>query len=389
LRAAGDNPYRYVILDGDLQSPEMSAIQTAQAIREAAVGGDPRILMLTSADGNGDGLGNSASGADLFLVKPVRQSYLLNSLLAIHNNLLGAVPSSKSLLSRYRFSAEILLVEDAPVNLEVGLGMLEALGCRVDTACNGVEALEAIARKSYDAVLMDCQMPEMDGYEATRRIRELEKQPVDAATDGRSGLRHTIIALTAHAMQGERQVCLDAGMDDYLSKPFSMDGLGEVLSRWLPTTEADEASTHESPIQLVKTEMAALPSSADSSALASGQGRIDTAYLDVIRSMQRPGKADLLKTIIDQYIEDGLCQIEIMRKGYADGDAAAVRGASHRLKSSSANLGALWLADYCKELESICKEGRVPDDMTLITMIEEGYREARIQLEAFQEGRVA
>ena len=389
FRAAGDNPYRYVILDGDLQSPEMDGIQTAQAIREAAVGCDPRILMLTSADGNGDSLGNSASGVDIFLIKPVRQSYLLNSLLAIHNNLLGAVPSTKGLLSsRYHFTADILLVEDAPVNLEVGLGMLEALGCRVDTACNGVEALEAITRKPYDAVLMDCQMPKMDGYEATRRIREMEKQSVDAASDGRPGLRHTIIALTAHAMQGERQVCLDAGMDDYLSKPFSMDGLGEVLSRWLPTTEADDAST-ESPVTVVRTEMASLPLSADSSAVASGQARIDTAYLDVIRAMQRPGKADLLKTIIDQYIEDGICQIEIMRKGYAGGDATAVRGASHRLKSSSANLGALWLADHCKELEIICKEGRVPDDTTLITKIEEGYREAKIQLEAFQEGRVA
>jgi len=385
FRDAGDDPYRYVILDMELHSSEMDGIQTARALREAAVGSDPRIILLTPNAGSSDTPDSSTAGVDISLVKPVRQSYLLNSLLAIHNNLLGAVPSQKGHLSRYHFRSDILLVEDAPVNLEVGLGMLEALGCRVDTACNGVEALEALSKKSYDAVLMDCQMPMMDGYEATRRIREMEKQSVGAAGDGRFGMHHTIIALTAHAMQGERQICLDAGMDDYLSKPFSMDGLGEVLSRWLPASEAEGGSRDDVPDPRTKTAMAAL----SSPALTPVQGRIDTAYLDVIRAMQRPGKADLLKTIIGQYIEDGVCQIEIMRQGYAGGDTAAVRGASHRLKSSSANLGALWLAEDCKELEYICKEGRLPDDTTLITKIEAGYREARIQLEAFQEGLIA
>jgi len=380
FRAAADDPYRYVILD--MQMPGMDGIQTARAIREAAVGSEPRMLMLTSAGGHGNNSHIGAAGIDVYLNKPVRQSYLLDSLLAIHNNLTGTVPLQEKYRSRYRFTADVLLVEDAPVNLEVGVGMLEAFGCRVDTACNGLEALEAIGKKTYDAVLMDCQMPGMDGYEATRRLREIERRDVGASGDGNLQKRLAIIALTAHAMQGERQICLDAGMDDYLAKPFSMDGLGEVLSHWLPASIPDDTPSGDSYIPAADAGQEC-PAPPDRPVAASGYGSIDTSYLDAMRALQRPGRPDLLKTVIGQYFEDGVRQIEIIRNGYAGGDAAAVLGASHRFKSSSANLGALWLADLCKELECICKDGRLPADMTLITRIEDGYREARTQLEAF------
>jgi HPt (histidine-containing phosphotransfer) domain-containing protein len=120
---------------------------------------------------------------------------------------------------------------------------------------------------------------------------------------------------------------------------------------------------------------------------ASLSGRIDTGYLDGIRALQRPGKPDLLKKIIDQYCVDGVRQIELIRCGYAAGHTAAIQGASHRLKSSSANLGALRLAELCEELEGISREGALPADMTLIARIEEGYLEARTRLEELPEGR--
>jgi len=386
FRAAGDDPYRYVILD--MQMPEMDGIQTALAIREAAGGSEPGLLMLTPAGGYSDGSDAGAAGFDVCLSKPVRQSYLFNSLLAIHNNLTGTVPLQEIDRSRYHFAADVLLVEDAPVNLEVGVGMLEAFGCRVDTACNGLEALEAIGKKIYDAVLMDCQMPVMDGYDATRRLRKMEKQNFDASADGNRRKRLAIIALTAQAMQGERQICLDAGMDDYLAKPFSMEGLGEVLSHWLPAYIPEDMSADDSDIQIAKAgkESSSAPYR---SVVASAYGRIDTAYLDAISALQRPGRPDLLKSIIAKYFEDGVRQIEVIHDGYAGGDTAAVQGASHRLKSSSANLGALWLAELCKELECICNEGRLPGDMTLITRIEDGYRDASCQLEAFHKGAAA
>ena len=283
--------------------------------------------------------------------------------------------------SRYHFAAQILLVEDAPVNIEVGMGMLHALGCKADIACNGREALDAISKKRYDLVLMDCQMPVMDGYEATRQIRVTEGLECSTDADDTLRTRLTIIAVTAHVLGSERQVCLDAGMDDYLTKPFSIDGLGNMLSRWLPPAASEVSCSDVVPIQETDEEHLSPPIT---ETVALCHGRIDAVYLDAIRSLQQPEKPDLLKKVIGHYFEDAACQLDVIRRGYSAGDTAAITGASHRLKSSSANLGALWLAERCKELEFMCREGLVPADATLITTIEEGYYEARTQLEAYQ-----
>ncbi len=278
---------------------------------------------------------------------------------------------------KYHFEVNALLVEDTPVNLEVGIGMLELLGCRTDTACNGVEALDAIGRKRYDVVLMDCQMPVMDGFESTRRIRELE-----AHHNSKISERLIIIAVTAHAMTGERQACLDAGMDDFLTKPFSIASLGDVLSRWLSNTAPFENLTEN--LQITYSEVT--PAS-DSAETVFGQWRIDTSCLDAIHSLQRPEKPDLLQKVINLYFEDGVRQIDAIRNGYSAGDAAVITGASHRLKSGSANLGATWLAEHCLELEGICREGLLPEDLTIFTRIEEGFHEARTQLEVYVENK--
>jgi len=381
IRAALDDPYRYVILD--MQMPDMDGIQTARAIREAAAGHVPHMLMLTTTGGYGDDSIVREAGIEACLNKPVRHSQLLNSLLEIHNKQPETVPLPlESACNTLRIKADVLLVEDAPVNIEVVTHMLEVLGCRVDVSCNGEEALEAMAKKGYDVVLMDCQMPVMDGYEATRRLREIERVDAAAASDGRLRKRLTVIALTAHAMRGDRQVCLDAGMDDYLAKPFSLNDLGKLLSRWLPDSVPDSTQSADSLIPTAEAGVDGTSSPAPSAA-ASGYGGIDTSCLAAIHSLQRPGRPPLLKKTIGLYLEDAVRQIEEMRSGYYSGDAEAVKGASHRLKSSSANLGALRLAELCTELECICKEGRLPADMGLISNIEAGFIEARVQLESY------
>jgi|GEM_PF-2362228 len=281
----------------------------------------------------------------------------------------------ESLGSNSRFAAEVLLVEDAPVNLEVGTAILEALGCRVDTAGNGVEALNAIAGKQYDVVFMDCQMPVMDGYEACRRLRALEAGHGEVK-------RLTVVALTAHAMQGAEQLCRDAGMDDYLTKPFKMSDMSRVLARWLPVVAPDDGTPVRAPSPPDDTEREQCAGTV-ATAAAPDAVRIDTTSLDAIRALQRPGKPDILKKVIDNYFEDGPRQLDELRNGFAAGDAAAVRGASHRLKSASANLGAFRLAERCKELEDICRDGALPADMALIDAIEAGFREAMDQLESY------
>jgi signal transduction histidine kinase/HPt (histidine-containing phosphotransfer) domain-containing protein/ActR/RegA family two-component response regulator len=286
-----------------------------------------------------------------------------------------------------RFSARVLMVEDTPVNLQVGTEMLETLGCRVDTARNGMEALDAIARERYDLVLMDCQMPYLDGYQATGRVRLREAEECDAT--GAAPRRLTIVALTALAMPNDRRICLEAGMDDYLAKPFTMSALETLLARWLPVaapeppafagTKRRAAAGPAAPAPGVQA--AAGPSAPQlSNSAASGPQGIDRECIDEIRSLQRPGKSDLLTTILNQYFADGVALIEAMQRGFADGDPTAVRSACHRFKSSSAFVGATWLAARCEELDNICSEGRLPADTVHLSCIKEGYRAAQAAL---------
>jgi CheY-like chemotaxis protein len=139
--------------------------------------------------------------------------------------------------------ATVLLAEDNPVNQEVAYAYLTALGCRVDVVVTGLEAMEALERVSYDAVLMDCQMPEMDGFQATKMLRLREKQ--------RNQERPTpVIAVTANALEGERDRCLEAGMNDYICKPFSQDELRMVLQRWLDQQHSPDDANGEIGVRL-------------------------------------------------------------------------------------------------------------------------------------------
>jgi len=379
--STGSDPYRYIIiglLDMDYQ-------QVVREIRDAVGESDmPHFILMATDEEWRDTSKLAAAGIDVYLKKPIRQSLLLNSLLSIQNNKIGkdVSPPLVNDKNRYHFSSDVLLVEDAPVNLEVGIGMLESFGCRVDTACDGQEALDAIRKKSYDVILMDCQMPVMDGYEATRQLRQLELRSADGTAKTHKNI---VIALTAHAMLGERQVCLDAGMDDYLAKPFSLDSLGNILSRWLPASDTIDHQCADLPLPV--SEYQDVQPKLELSVPATSGNSLDTGCLDAILSLQRPGRPDILAKVIGQYFADAVNQIEVMRRGYVDGDAAVIRGASHRMKSSCANLGAIWLADLCKELEGICRDGSLPADMGLITGIEAGFYEAKEQLEAYMTKR--
>ena len=233
IRAAADDPYRFVILD--MQMPGMDGIETALAVRKELPGSGPHLVMLTSVGGYLDSARLQGAGFEACLNKPVRQSFLLGSLLSIQGKSAGAeVTAHKSERSTHHFEADILLVEDAPVNLEVGIGMLEALGCRVDTAGDGVAALEAIGKKAYDLVLMDCQMPVMDGYEATRALRQ--REALAAAAGGQEPAKPLIvIALTAHAMLGDLPGRIETSFLDAiraLQSPGKPDLLKRVIDQY-------------------------------------------------------------------------------------------------------------------------------------------------------------
>jgi CheY-like chemotaxis protein len=233
LRSAVERgePYHIAVLD--LQMPGMDGLELAQRIKTDPTLTSIRLLLLTSLGQYNMAKNTYRAGVEAVLTKPVRQAQLFNCLTTVLGPSGGSLsvssepeaPSGESTSKdAYERQAHVLLAEDNAANRDVTAMMLEKLGYRVDAVKDGVEVIEALSRtSSYAAVLMDVQMPEMDGYKATEEIRRDE-----------GGDRHTpIIAMTGNAMQGDREKALEAGMDDYVSKPIGLDELGEVLRRWV------------------------------------------------------------------------------------------------------------------------------------------------------------
>jgi len=229
-QAADDKSFQVVLLD--MQMPGSNGLETAAAIRaNARWKGLPIVMLSSAADRTGDD--QERLGLTAWLIKPVRQSQLRRVLLEIAGVVERAAPArprdpSEPAASLAHLGLRVLLVDDNLVNQKLGLRMLDRLGVAADAAGCGHDAIEAVMVTRYDAVFMDVQMPDMDGYEATGVIRAREAQ---------TGGHLPIIAMTAHALEGDRERCLDAGMDDYLAKPVKPEYLLAVLSRWCPAAE--------------------------------------------------------------------------------------------------------------------------------------------------------
>ncbi|MBK7673878.1 MAG: response regulator [Candidatus Accumulibacter sp.] len=240
----------------------------------------------------------------------------------------------------------VLLVEDNPVNQFVARTFLEDMGLQVGVADNGRIALDRVGQERFDLVLMDCQMPEMDGFEASAQIRARQRE-------GLLPGKLPIVALTANAVEGDRERCLAAGMDDYLSKPFTREQLALVLLRWLPGSAdlpADTGSARSAPDAVP----GLLPPYA---AAADTAGAINPLALDAIRNLAGPRSASLANDIIAAYLADAPPRFAQLRAAADAGDAEALRQAAHALKSSSANVGAEQLAALCSELERLGRGG--------------------------------
>jgi two-component system sensor histidine kinase/response regulator len=226
--AACDDPYELVILD--MQMPDMDGMMLARTIKNDPLTAGVQLVMLTSLGHHLDPAELREVGVEACVLKPVQQARLLDRLTEVLSGSLtkwaetlkasGKLPPISSIAQSH---TSFLVAEDNRINQMVALGLLHKLGYTADLAPNGLEVLEAIKRRPYDIILMDCQMPELDGYETTRRIRATQKVHIPR-----------IIAMTAHAMRGEAERCLEAGMDDYLSKPVHIESLRATLERWRP-----------------------------------------------------------------------------------------------------------------------------------------------------------
>jgi two-component system sensor histidine kinase/response regulator len=364
-------PYEIAILD--MMMPGMDGAQLVQAIRKDLRGKVLRIVILTSScewTGSED---LEALGIGAYLNKPVRQSRLYNVLISLgasypDSELRKQSDDRTSTQETVSFSAHVLLVEDNPVNQTVGKAMLETFGCKVDVVDNGQEAVDVLSKKSYDLVFMDCQMPVMDGYEATGVIRNRE-----AAANNGHRPRTTIVALTAHAMDGDREKCLAAGMDDYLTKPLGIKEIQTVLLRWLGEM-AQRGSKAEK--QDERQQNNPEPVETDDC--------VDGAALDKIAALS----PTVLGKVIDLYLGSSPKLLDSMRTAAGSRNTESIRVAAHTMKSASANLGAFALADLCKELEMKGRNGAIDGILPFVAEVEEEYGRVKIALEKELERRI-
>ncbi len=353
LRAAAGRgePYDLAVLD--MQMPGMDGIQLARAIGDDPTIPSTRLVLLTSIGLNINEEARLA-GVGVVLSKPVRQSQLYDALATVMGTSAEARPSrggSGSHADPELQAGHVLLAEDYPVNRMVAIAMLERSGYRVDAVANGREAVEALSGVPYAAVLMDVQMPVMDGYEATVEIRRREGP----------GRRTPIIAMTANAMQGDREKALEAGMDDYLAKPVRREDLDAVLGRWIPSPE------HESPEQ----------TNGDTASPA-----VDLPVLESRRGPQKEGEPDKLARIVTLFIDDVPLRLESLRKAVEREDAQEVEETAHLLKGGSGYMGAVHMVELCTRLQELGISGDLSRAPELLDALEKEFARVHPALEA-------
>jgi len=332
------DPFDVALLD--YQMPEMDGIALARAIRTAR-GSGSLVLILLSSVGQLAAVEPAEAGFDAVLSKPLKLSHLRDRLLeTVGNPIVSTATPGEPVHGETSATVRplrILIAEDNDVNQKVARRLLERLGYDADVASNGREALERLEETTYDLVLMDVQMPEMDGLEASRAI--CARWP--------AGQRPRIVAMTAEAMQGDREKCLAAGMEDYLVKPVILDQLRKVLAKCPPRLLPEEAV-------------------------------LDRSVLDQLR--EDLGGVAPLDDVIATFLDKTPATLAALSEAAARSDAAGMRKAAHLIKGTSATIGARTLAQQCAEVEALCQAGSLTDAANRVGAIEESYRSVEAEI---------
>ena len=316
-------PFRLAILD--MQMAGMDGWMLAKAIKADPLLACTRLVMMTSLDRQEDSAAMQAAGLDAYLTKPVRHAHLFESLTKVIANesshparpgMYKHAPTGASVAAN---AMRVLIAEDNIVNQKVAVNQIHKLGCHADVVGNGLEALDALAAADFDLVLMVCQLPELDGYKATAQLRARE-----------GGARHTrIVAMTAHAIEGDREKCIAAGMDDYLSKPLRFDALREVVKRYQPVRpSAEPAITREN--------------------------------IEALRELGTEESGDILGELIDAFLENAPQLVVEARDAFAARAPATMAHAAHALMGSCSNFGAKPLQEFCGQLETLARSPDFP-----------------------------
>jgi two-component system sensor histidine kinase/response regulator len=375
-----NDPYHIVLLD--MQMPGMDGEQVARAIKSDPAVKDVKILVLTSMGHRGDGPRLEALGCSGYLLKPVKQQLLFDAVVAV---LEQREDRSPGLITRHMLSENrkqglrVLLAEDNAINQKLAVILLQKAGYSVDAVDNGAQALEKVQSNQYSAVLMDVQMPEMDGFEATRQIRAMEK-------DGR---HIPIIAMTAHAMPEDRDRCLAAGMDDYVTKPLDSRVLFSVIDRWTQAEDGEAYAPAEIP-QDYSSHSDAFELNIDDglfgeSAPARAREPVTVAPADVAApalpidfdvALHRlfDGDRDFMKTMLVEFRGHLPERVSAIREALDKGDAGSMGRLAHNLKGISLNFSAEPVAALALKLEDLGKHEDLSGAPALVAELDSEVR---------------
>jgi CheY-like chemotaxis protein/HPt (histidine-containing phosphotransfer) domain-containing protein len=339
-RTAGQ-PFRAALID--LQMPGMDGATLARAIKADAELKYTRLILMTPLGHREDPAKSAMLGFVTCLPKPVRQSELFNCLsdvlvdqVAPQTRPMLSTPIARATLNRFADrQARILLAEDNIVNQTVAVAILRTMGLKAEVVANGAEAIKALETIPYDLVLMDAQMPEMDGFEATLSIRGLNSRALNP--------RVPIIAMTANAMQGDREKCLGVGMDDYVSKPVSPQTLADALERWLPKKTSTNSNA---------------PGGANRETAAVSAAPPEPRVFDQAGMLRRlSDDRELAGKLITCFLQDVPRQIEALRLHLESGNQVGARRHAHTLLGAAANVGGEALRDVALEMETAAAAG--------------------------------
>jgi len=357
LRAAAQegDPFRLVIVD--MCMPEMDGETLGARIKEDPELRDITLVMMTSMGKRGDVARLKEIGFAAYLTKPVKQSQLYDCLATVwerKQHHVGKTP--ESIVTRHRIvrnrqcSTRILVAEDNIVNQKVALRILEKLGYRTDVAADGLEAIKALESIPYDLVLMDCQMPEMDGYRATRHIRNPESAVLDHGIP--------IIAMTANAMAGDREECIKAGMNDYISKPVEPLALANKIDKWLSKSKPPEP------------------------AVTAQDAEPEETVFDMSSLLSRVmGDEDVAREVVKSFLEDAEQQIKALKDALGSGDAPMVERQAHGIKGASGNVGAVGLQEVAYLMEKAGRDGDLTSGDSLFEDIENKFGMFKLALD--------
>ena len=375
----GQDPFQVAVID--MQMPGMDGEALGRAIKSDNRLSEIRLVLLTSLGVRGDAKRYAELGFDAYLTKPTRHLELKNILSQVLVKRDEKAASHRSIATRHtaremktfstRTNTRILLAEDNLTNQQVALGILKKLGLSADPVCNGMEALIKLKTVPYDLVLMDVQMPEMDGLEATRRIRDTKTDIINHEIP--------VIAMTAHAMQGDREKCLGAGMDDYITKPVDPKALAKILDKWLPPAEEEQAvNTGDINGSTLSDSLATRKNAPDL------QPEEDVEIFDKNSFLSRlMDDEDMAKIVVKVFLDDMPKEISVLQAFVEKGDAIQAVGQAHKMKGAAANVGALAFCTTAFELERAAEEGDMRRSAFLVQKLEERFETLKEHMEKF------